>query len=356
MTTNNDAKAPKTKEPTVVKKTNYARQTALTLLTLVIIAGLGDALYNNKKLDDKLETLSAEALTLKQQQASTKTQFNSTLNTLYSTQKNLNEQLDDLKKNLSSAMQEHLYQNNDWLLLKARYYLGLAEINAHWSDNTPTTIALFQQADDLLVNLHEPQLLSVRQAIATDITQLQAIPTLDIAGLLAKLDATQHLIKTLPSKNPIALSKATTSIETSIKVPSTWREHLQSSIDLLRKLVIIRHHNAPIQPMLSAEDETLLRENIRLNLQEAQWAVLQKNQSVYDLALKHAVENINRAFDQKDERTQALIQQLQTLQSTQLKSETPAPGQSLLLLNQFIESKKTAPSGDLSSSSEGEDK
>ncbi len=342
MTTNKDAQFPEKKITTPVSKTSYTRTGVLTLLTLMIIAGFSGALYINLKLGQKVNALALEMYALKQQQQQTKTQLDSTHKSLLSAQLTLNDKLGSLSKSLSSAMQEHLYQNNDWLLQKARYYLEMVEINAHWSDSTHTTIALFQQADALLVNLHEPQLFTIRQAIATDIAKLQTIPTLDIAGLLAKLDATQHVITTCPSKNPLALTKTKTLPNATIKTPATWREQLQASLDLLKKLVIIHHHNEAIQPLLTPEYETLLRENIRLNLQETQWAVLQKNQAVYDLSLTQAIDNITMAFDQNAASTQTLIEQLHALQSTQLKSETPPLGQSLWLLNQFIESKRDA--------------
>ncbi len=342
MTRNKDAQVLEKKITTPVRKTSYTRTGALTLLTLMIIAGLASALYTNLKLCQKVDALAAETYALKQQQQQTKTLLDTTHDSLLSAQATLNDKLAGLSKRLSSAMQEHLYQNNDWLLQKTRYYLEMAETNAHWSDNTQTTIALFQQADALLVNLHEPQWLAIRQAIATDIAQLQTIPTLDIAGMLARLDAAQHVLTTCPSKNPLALTKTKTLPDTTIKPPATWREHLQVSLDLLKKLVIIHHHNEAIQPLLTPEYETIMRENIRLNLQETQWAVLQKNQAVYDLSLTQAIDNIRMVFDQNAPCTQLLIEQLHALQSTQLKSEAPSSGQSLLLLNQFIESKKDA--------------
>lgn len=337
MTNTNDTRTPDVATPTPPHKKNHIRNSAITLLTLIVVAGFGDALYEHMKICKQIKTLLVKTDALRLQQTNTSAQLDSTIATLLSAQT----RLDTLKKSVGSALQEHLYQNNDWLLQKARYYLELAEINAHWSDNTSTTIALFQQADNLLINMNESPLLSIRQAIATDIAQLQAIPVLDTAGLLAKLDAIQHTISMFPSKAPLALTKIKTSPDIAVNTPSTWRGHLQRSLDLLKKLVIIRHHNEAIQPLLAPEYETILRENIRFNLQEAQWAVLQKNQAVFDLALTQAIANVSLAFDSNAENVQTLIKQLNALQSTQLKSETPSLGQSLLLLNQFIESKKT---------------
>lgn len=290
----------------------------LTLLTVLIITSMSYALY----------AIYLKTRALQQQQSDTTiAQVN-------------------LTKQLAFAVQERWYQNNDWLLLKARYYLELAEINAHWSEDTQTTAALFQQADMLLANLHEPQLFAIRQEISREIALIQSTPTIDIAGLLSQLDAAQHLVATQQPKNPFTPPKSTPSADKNTASPSTWREHLQSSLHLLEKLVVIRHHNDAIQSMLTPEYNSIVRENIQLNLQEAQWAVLQKNQTVYQLTLTQAIDKINQLFDQNAPATQALVKQLRELQTTQLNTPSVATGQSLLLLNQWIQTKKSPVMGE----------
>ncbi len=92
------------------------------------------------------------------------------------TQTNLQNKIQQMNKDLQAALREHFDQKQDWLLLKARYYLELAQINAHWSDDQQVTIALLQQADALLRTIPDQQLFTVRQAIAQEITQLQVLP------------------------------------------------------------------------------------------------------------------------------------------------------------------------------------
>ncbi len=347
MTTKNNAETPlsSSHHKSAARRPSLARKLALTLLSLIIIASIAYALYKNQQqLTNQIQKLTSEVITVKQQQTDARALFDSNFGKLGSIQEKLNDRLDGVSKNLSQALQEHWYQNNDWLLLKARYYLELAEINAHWSDNTQTTSALLQQADDLLANLHEPELYIVRQAIAKEMTQLQAIPTIDIVGLLAKLDAAQQLLTDLPIKNPFTLTNASpSSVTATNKTPSAWRERVQNSIQLLEKLVLIRHHDEAVEPLLAPEYESVLRETCLLNLQEAQWAVIQRNHDVYKLSLTQAINTIKRTFDLQAKNTQTLLQQLNELQQTQLDSQKPTTGESLLLLNHLIASKKSSP-------------
>ncbi len=236
-------------------------------------------------------------------------------------------------------MQQQLYQKHDWLLLKARYYLELAQINTHWSKDPETSIALLQQADTLLAAIADQQLFSVRQTIAKDIAQLQALPKIDIAGLLSQLDAIQTLIANLPLKLPFnspsinAEEKNTT---------STWQERLKQNMHSLKKLVVIRRHEENFKPLLSPTYHALLCESIQLNLQQAQWAILQNNPAIYQLSLSQALKEIKQTFDENAQETQSLVKQIQVLQQVKLVVPNPDIDESLLLLNQAIAA-KTSP-------------
>ncbi len=333
MTISNNEKTKELKPAKNPRHGMYLRRGLLIIVTLIVMGSISYYLYC---FSHEIKILTTEASALKQQQIDTQTR----LDTLSATQTNLTDNLNVVQKTVTSALQERGYQNRDWLLMKARYSLELAEVNAHWSDNTQTTIALFQQTDALLASLYESDVFSVRQEISKEIAQLQAIPTVDIAGVLARLDAAQHRIGELPTKNPLSEAKLATSTNSQEKSSSTWREHLQSSLHLLKKLVVIRHHDEAIQPYMTPGYESLLRETIHLNLQEAQWAVIQHNQDVYQLALTQAIDSIKQGFDVNAKATQALIEQLTDLHQIQLKIAKPTPGQSLLLLNQLIDAKK----------------
>ena len=75
-----------------------------------------------------------------------------------------------------------------------------------------------------------------------------------------------------------------------------------------------------------------------MNLQEAQWAVLQNNNQLYQQSLKHASQNIERVFENNTQATQSLVKQLQALQQKPLHIKKPVIDQSLQLLNQVINS------------------
>ncbi|KTC95098.1 uroporphyrinogen-III C-methyltransferase [Legionella feeleii] len=314
---------------------------SLIMAGIALASGLYAA-YTSQQLhqtaSQQTQMLNSEINELKRNQLEAKTHFAEAAQTSSQTQEKIQTQVQELSKNLHIAMQQRLYQKQDWVLLKARYYLELAQINGHWSNDQQATIALLQQADTLLATVSNHQLFTVRQAIAREITQLQALPKIDTAGLLSQLDAAQSIISDLPIKQ--AFNQASTAHTKNIdnSSPTTWRERFHDSMSLLEKLVVVRHHDEEINSLLSPVHQAVLRESIRLNLQEAQWAILQNNAQVYQLALTQAIKDVKRTFDESAESTQALIKKLQDLSQENLAPTKPVIKESLPLLNQLIES------------------
>ncbi|MHA3319363.1 uroporphyrinogen-III C-methyltransferase [Legionella pneumophila] len=291
-------------------------------------------LVENKKLTDELGRIKAEQNTVQKL-------LDNNANHLQQIQSDLTSKMDSLNKELQTAMKQKLYQNNDWLLLKARYYLELAQINVHWSDNFNTSVALLQQADALLKGMNIPKIFTIRQTIAKEITQLKSISVVDITGILSQLDAAQAAINNLSIQSVVDQQEVLNHITKSEESGKTgWRNRLQDSVNFLEKLVVIRRHNENIQPLISPLYESAIKENIRLNLQEAQWAILNNNPAVYQFALNQAIANLKRVFNESSQNTDALIKQLSTLQNVKLTQEKPVVGQAIPLINQMIDNKE----------------
>ena len=359
MTTSNDAKAPSSspksssaltkdqkKASTPVKSFKVPRRLYAAATLAIALIALGSSYYAistnqqfrqmaNQHEQDLLSQINA----LKQQQIDTKAQLSSSTRIFNESQTKLQHQFYAVDKSLLAALNQRMYQSNDWLLFKARYYLELAQINAHWSDNLQTTTALLQQADTILANLHDQQLFNIRQVIAKEIADLQAMPKLDITGLLSQLDAALGTISNLPLKLTTTLVEKKQKPIENKQTDSTWHAGLTNSLHLLESLVVIRRNNENIAPLPSPVYESMLREEVRLNLQEAQWAILQNNDSIYQFSLSRAIKNIKRSFAIDAPGTSALLEKLQALQATHLVQQKPIIEQSLPLLNKIIDSK-----------------
>lgn len=308
----------------------------------IALSALAIALYNSHQtttassiFEKEQQKILVEMNQLKQQQSNGKEQSQKIANE----QNQLEDKINQLKQHTHTALQQKSNQNQDWLLLKARYYLELAQINAHWSENDQSTTELLQQTDTLLGQMNSTAVFEIRQIIAKEMTQLNATKRLDLVGILSQLSAIQEGIAQLSIDNGILHNDDSTPQTPSKEtVSSAWNNtHWQNSLNLLGKLVVIRRTDEDIKPLLSPLYESTLKEIIALDVQEAQWAILNKNSSVYQLALKQSIKNLSRGFNADAPPVAALIKQLTDLQKININQQKPLIGQALPLINKMIE-------------------
>ena len=88
----------------------------------------------------------------------------------------------------------------------------------------------------------------------------------------------------------------------------------------LEKLVVVTRGDEDIRPLLMPLFRQALLEGIRMNFQEAQWALLRNRQDVYDLAIKQAKGDIMRIANDHAPETTAMISALDLLEQVQMDS------------------------------------
>lgn len=320
--------------PVIPHATPKSKSYFRVLLLIFLILGLGGSTYILLKFYQnaqyEISILHTQLNTFKQQLLETQQQSHRNL----ILQQHLQKHVSNVNQALQAALQQNLYKTNDWLLLKARYYLELAQINRQWSHDVSTTIALLQQADALLAQAHLQPMNAIRENISKEINLLQKQPHLNLSQLLQIIDGLHDQSLALVLKPVVPEPKSNDSLTKPL--PTAWHQRLKQSAHLLEKLVIIRHHDETISPLPSPAYEMMLRENIRLNLQEVQWALLQNNEAVYQTMLQQIIKNIHRYFA-INPNCEKMLQQLKSLQQVRFAQQSDIPIQSLTLLNALID-------------------
>lgn len=341
MAKNNEIPEEPNQEEKIIKPQKHTFILGVTFI--VSITAVAFALYSFKLTQDiknilvQENTVQTEQIDqLNQNQSRIQGLAEANTQRIQQAQNTVQEKIDSFIKQIQSTPHENTYTSDDWLLLKARYYIELAQINAHWAFEPNSSIGLLSQADTLLKQLNDNKVFDVRQAIAKDIVLLKELPVVDQVGLLSQLDAISTGLDALNLQSS-AIEAPATSTET--KSTSSWRSHLQNSVNLLEKLVVIRKNDEDIKPLMSTLYESLLKESIRINLQEAQWAVLNKNQIAYNLSLQHAEKTLKRVFNPSLKSTTAILDQLHTMQQIKVTQSIPEIGSALPLLTQLITDK-----------------
>lgn len=257
-------------------------------------------------------------------------QLSQTINDLQNQLENQNSQIAALQGALNRLQANNSGYETDLALQQVDHYLLQANLSLNFNQDIPAAVNLLQAADQRLNSLSDPQIIPLRQAIAKSIVALQSIEPIDLIGLLSRLSALRDQVAHLPlfainSKLQIFHAQPVTSSASThlASLQSGWKKAWDATLTNFKSLVIIRNRQNEISPLISASQEEFLRQNLQLILQQAEWAVLQRQQAVYTYSLTQANEWIQRYFADNDRATLAMQADISQLQKINLLSQTP---------------------------------
>ncbi len=309
----------------------------LVVVLLSLVTGVG-IIINQQYVNDTRKLL-VHTQAMQQQQSNKISTLQQTLHHVIQTNQTLSEQFQQSAQQISSFINEHPYQSSDWIIQKARYYLELAQINTNWMDSQSTTIVLLKQADMILAHTHQPSLNPLRQAIAENIMTLQNAPTVDTQAIIRQLKSVHTEI--------IALNQISTQDFDASSNPSlvnTWQDRLLSNLKHLKNLIVVHHyaHDA-LQAQLMPNATALVLESVRLNLEQAQIALLNHQQTLYALTLTTILHNIQNYDDPTNPKTQHIIEAVQTLIALPINQKAPILIDLLTLFDSLTQPSKPLP-------------
>lgn len=229
----------------------------------------------------------------------------------------------------------------DWLLAEAEYLIRLANQRLLTERNTKNATALLLTADEILRDLDEVDLLAVREALAKSITALRMAPGVDREGLYLQLDALSEQLIKLPLIAPELLDGAKVTAEPRVTTEDSWRDQLlqgfYKAMDGLDELIRVRRRNAPLEPLLSPEEDQFLRHNLGMMFEQAQLALLREEQAIYQSSLMKAQKWLEDYFDLNEGANQ-LVEQLTQLEQQNVVQQLPDISGGLEALRDYVDS------------------
>ena len=233
---------------------------------------------------------------------------------------------------------------SDWFLSEAAYLARLASQRLQTERSTRNPLALLQKADSILVEINEGGMLAVRAAIATDIAALRLAGEIDIQGIVLELNTLAEQIGQLPmiqlSAHPLVSTQDSDSndLTDSVIQPSLsqrWSSLVDEFTQSLGQLIQVKQRLKPIEQVLSSSEESVVRNNLRLLLQQAANAALREQQGIYDISLKRAEQWLMQYF-QMNSSVEVIKDRLISLSTEQVIQELPLIDGSVNALEAFI--------------------
>ena len=232
----------------------------------------------------------------------------------------------------------------DWYLSEAAYLARLASQRLQTERGTKNPLALLQKVDSILVEIDEGGMLAVRAAIAADITALRLAGEIDIEGIVLELNALAVQIDELPMIQLLVNSSASNqdsddnglaNLVVDESLSQRWSALIDEFTQSLGQLVQVKQRLQPIERVLSASEESVVRNNVRLLLQQAANAALREQQSIYDLSLKRAQQWLTQYF-QMNSSVEVVKDRLIKLSVEQVVQELPFIDGSVNALEAFM--------------------
>ena len=232
----------------------------------------------------------------------------------------------------------------DWLMAETEYLMHLANQRLTLEHDVRGAEAILVSADKVLAENNDPGLLMVRQALGNEILALQQTKTVDSDGLYVRLSA---MIKSLDRLNAQAFlsqqieqkqveSKLVTEQENPEQL-YTWKEILKGMWADVQKVIVITPLDQPIKPLLTPDQSYYLKQNLRLMLEQASLALLEKEQVIFFDSLAKASQWMGEYFDITDVQAQVLMSNLNEMKSMKINPVIPDISNSLRLLKGKIE-------------------
>ncbi len=235
---------------------------------------------------------------------------------------------------------------DDWRLAEVEYLLRLANQRILISKDAQTALNLLQAADQIVLELGNPQLFTLREAIANDSAAIAMVGELDLDGVFLKLAAQARQIDKLlllrvpeftsQPAPPIHNLAGASELAAPVSLTESWlarlQEIAQSTWAELKSLVVIQQRGSDIKPLLPPEQQYYLRNNLRLLINQAQLALLDGRAIPYRESLTEAVSLLENYFPLEQAANQQMVSELAALAAVKVTADYPDVSDSLIAI------------------------
>ncbi|HKK22534.1 MAG TPA: uroporphyrinogen-III C-methyltransferase, partial [Pseudohaliea sp.] len=283
----------------------------------------GELQAADDELRDRLADVAEDAREARRGQGETADAVAALRDTLAGRFEQLEGQLSRQRRQLEEFQQVSAGDRDSWLLAETNYLLRLANQRLVMTGDTASAEALLQSADGVLRELDDPALHAVRRAIADDLAAVRAVPKLDREGAYLRLAALIDRIDSLEVFETPSLPEGEALPEAQGDWQTRLRQGYERALAKLSDYVIVRRRDEPVEVLMDPQWERLVRQNLRMLLEQAQVSLLSGNGRLYRESVERATGWV-REFEGSDpEGAAAMIDELEDLAGVRVSVAIP---------------------------------
>lgn len=228
--------------------------------------------------------------------------------------------LDATSRELRSSRQD---------LSEAEYLLRLASQSLLMGRDARGALDLLEAADGILRQREDPAFHEARARLAEDIAAVRALAGFDVEGLYLRLSALTATIPAITFTEPRLSAVEAAPAEGAAAAAPTWLDRAEA---LLERYIAIRHDAPAATPFPTADEESALRANLRLLLEQAKLGLLAGEHKVYAGALSDAQELLRTGFGTEPAANRSFLEEAARLGGQTIAPQMPDLADSLAAL------------------------
>ena len=232
-------------------------------------------------------------------------------------------------------------QDTRWKILEANYFARLAAQKLELERDIPSAMNLLQRSDRALSESGSTNVLRVRQQLARDIEVLRSTPTPDQEAVIFRLQALIERVESLSllgSQREKLLSGRIASSAGTDEVAADTTSLFETTLEFLGTIFVWRKWEDLPEAMLIPGQEAIIRQNFRLMLEQAKFAVFNRSDVLYQHHLKNALDWLQTYMVTETGSGAAAYLELVELTAVEVDPELPSLSESLRTLEQLAAS------------------
>ena len=292
----------------------------------------------NNELGQKHSQMANRAATLEQQISAQAEATQDVLDGEAAQQATIEQLENQLQGALAQIQELDGRRPTDWLIAEADYLVRMAGRKMWLEKDLRTAIMLLGNADQRLKSLADPSVLPVRALIAQDIQALQQVNPVSEVSVALALDGLVKQVDKLAIITPKEANEFTS--EEVSDSASDWKQNLLNVWrSLVDDFIRVEYRDEPVEPMMTAQQEWLSREQIKLALQQAQTAALAGEQALYQASIDRAAAIISDDYIQSNSDVSGFQSALSQLKNTDISKAVPTELSSQAALESLLDSR-----------------
>ncbi len=228
--------------------------------------------------------------------------------------------------------------NEDWLRTESEYLLRLANQKLQLEGDTESALLLLTTVDSMLSDATAPAMFRVREAVASEILAVRSVEAIDVEGLYASLNGLVPMVEQLSLRNAL-VQNYNAQLGQQQDAANTEAGFVARSLELLGSVFVWQRWDVAPEALLPPQQEAVLKQNLRLMLEQAKLALLAGEPAAYRDSLVRGGEWVARYFAVDSGVGRTVSEEMNTLAQANIVQSRPDISGSLEALLQISENR-----------------